>query len=325
MVTYAPDPLEWLVDAWEDAIGSAVCSGIVGDPAHQEKPSKHNSRQDNPSGSWATSHSKDQKGPSNMACAVDVSMNDADMKKVHNRFINLYNARKSDPRAGYVDCFNGYNGSGGAKRYDLPAGTISGTDDSHEWHEHVESFYLYAGTDEESWTAARAILSVVKGETADQWLAVEEDDMTKDQFFDFMDAWVKSRFNEPDSGDQNVVAIRNYMRAWTLNYKGGGLPAGMSFLNVFNQMYETGEMSADVLDKVAAEVGIDAAELEQMKQAAFSGAQAGAADLDELMARFRAELETGLTDEQQADVERSLRNVLVRGTEDTPAAIEPAQ
>jgi hypothetical protein len=213
MATYAPQVLEWLADEWEKAIPSAECSGIVNDSGDRGKTSKHWSRQDNPSGSWAVTHSKDKQGPSNMSCAIDMSMNEADMKLVHGRFRSLYNARASDPRAGYVDCFNGWDGNGSPGRYDLPAGTISTTDDSHKWHEHVESFYLYVGTDEQSWKAARAILSVVKGETAQQWLAAEEGDMA-----DYTEA---------------------QMKAFPWQYVGGGIPAGMSTLGVLNYLYNT--------------------------------------------------------------------------------------
>jgi hypothetical protein len=187
MATHAPDVLHWLADRWEGAIDSAVCSGIVGDSAHRDNPSKHNSYSDNKShngNSWATSHSKDQTGPRDMACALDMSMSDKDMELVHGRFKALYNARGSDDRAQYVDCFNGWDGSGSPGRYDLPAGTVSGTDDSHKWHEHVETFYCYVGEDELSWEGAHAILSVVRGETEAQWLensSGEEDDMTPEE------------------------------------------------------------------------------------------------------------------------------------------------
>lgn len=193
MATNAPEVLKWLADQWEAAIPSAECSGIVNDAGDRGKTSKHWSRQDNAAGSWAVTHSKDQKGPSNMAAAIDMTMHDDnDMFTVHKRFKALYNARATDPRAAYIDCFNGWDGYGSPGRYDLPAGTVSTTDDSHMWHEHVESFYLYMGTDAESWKAARAILSVVKGETVEQWLASEEDDVTKTEFMAWMTEWSKS-------------------------------------------------------------------------------------------------------------------------------------
>lgn len=194
MATNAPDVLKWLADEWEKVIPSAECSGIVNDKGDQGKTSKHWSRQDNPSGSWAVTHSKDKKGPSNMSAALDMTMhNDNDMFAVHKRFKALYKDRATDPRAAYVDCFNGWDGNDSPGRYDLPAGTVSTTDDSHKWHEHVETFYQYTGTDDESWKAARAILSVVKGETAQQWLDSEGDgDVTKSEFMAWMNEWAKS-------------------------------------------------------------------------------------------------------------------------------------
>lgn len=193
MATNAPDVLVWLADEWEKVIPSAECSGIVNDSGDRGKTSKHWSRQDNPSGSWAVTHSKDKKGPSNMSAALDMTMqNQSDMFTVHKRFKALFNARDTDPRAAYVDCFNGWDGNGSPGRYDLPAGTVSTTDDSHKWHEHVETFYQYTGTDKESWKAARAILSVVKGETVEQWLDSEEGDVTKSEFMAWMTEWSKS-------------------------------------------------------------------------------------------------------------------------------------
>lgn len=179
MSTYAPDNLLWLADEWEDAIGSAVCSGIVADNLHVD-PSKHHSYEDNPSGSWPRQHGKDQQGPNNMACAIDMSMSDADMKKVTNRFVDLYNNRHHDVRAQYVYAFNGWTGSGGAKRWNLYYGSIDGTDDSHKWHVHVESYYCYTDQSEEAWNAVHAILSVVKGQTEAEYLQ-GDDDMTDEE------------------------------------------------------------------------------------------------------------------------------------------------
>lgn len=309
MVTYAPSPLKWLADEWERAIGSAVCSGIVGDQAHQNSTSKHNSRQDNPSGSWAVTHSKDQQGPGNMACAIDMSMSEKDMKLVHGRFKNLYNARSSDPRAPYVDCFNGWDGNGSPGRYDLPAGTVSTTTDDHKWHEHVESFYLYAGTDDESWKAARAILSVVKGETAEQWLSNEEGDMDQGTFDARMDSWVKTRYEAADDAASAVVGSRNRMRgwAWAFTY---GMPPGQSVSSIFLETHSTVKAIKGTVDLIATKVDIDPAELAAIQEAAYEGALAGAANVDAIVAGILAGLDsTGLTDEQTADVEAAVRNV----------------
>lgn len=286
MATHAPEVLGWLVEQWESVIGSAEGSGIVNDSGDIGKTSKHWSRQDNPSGSWAVSHAKDKQGPSNMAAAVDVTMhNDSDMFTVHKRFKKLFNERATDPRAAYVDCFNGWDGNGSPGRYDLPAGTVSTTDDSHKWHEHVETFYLYVGTDEQSWKAARAILSVVKGETAQQWLAAEEGDMAE--------------------------YTESQMKAFPWQYVGGGIPAGMSTLGVLNYLYNT-------VTTIAQKVDIDPEELAAIEQAAREGAEAGAADVQQIVDGVLAGLNAaGLSDEQMADVEQSVRNVFAdAGTAD---------
>lgn len=178
-------------DDWEDAIGSAILSGINGDRAHTFDPGKHLSRSDNVqnfgSSSWPVVHPKDKIGPSDKACALDISMNRADQNRVHNNFITLYRNRAIDPRAAYVYAFNGYNGSGQPMRYNLVNGATSITDSSHTWHEHVETFYAYVNDPQ----MRRAILSVVRGESIDQYRGVvkpapeevENDEMSQNVFF----------------------------------------------------------------------------------------------------------------------------------------------
>lgn len=308
MATLAPEVLEWLADQWEAAIGSAECSGIVNDSGDRGMTSKHWSRQDNAAGSWAVTHSKDKNGPANMSAAIDMTMhNDADMFAVHKRFKALYNARATDPRAAYVDCFNGWDGSGGPGRYDLPAGTISGTDDSHKWHEHVETFYQYTGTDAESWKAARAILSVVKGETAEQWLASEEED------------------------EMAYTVAQHQAMPW--QYASGGItgndetPAGnVSTLYVLNQAWQLGVQNAAALAEIAKRVDIDPDELAAIQQSAWEGANQGAsAAVDEqaIAGAIMVALEqAGLDPQAWADaIEAGVRSIFAdAGTPDEPAA-----
>ena len=315
MTTLAPDVLEWLVGEWCEVIGSAQNSGIVNDSGDIGQTSKHWSRQDNPSGSWAVTHAKDKKGPSNMSAALDVSMSEADMKKVHGRFKTLYNNRATDPRAAYVDCFNGWDGNGSPGRYDLPAGNVSTTDDSHKWHEHVETFYQYTGIDAESWKAARAILSVVKGETPEQWLAAEGggDDLvtTQAEFNAFMDSWVKTRYKAAD--DSPEATVRNYMRAWPGVYIGGPLPEGKNWLGTTTFIHDTVKALAEASPDISDE------DMAAIEEAAYAGAVAGAADVDAIVAGVLNGLNTaGLSDEQQADVEAAVRSVFADAGTDAP-------
>jgi hypothetical protein len=220
VATHAPDTLKWLADEWEDAIASAVCSGIVGDSAHQGSASKHLSRQDQPSGSWCDDHAKDKKGPSNMAAAIDMSMNDADMIAVTNRLITVFNNRSSHPAAAYIGAFNGWTGSGSARRWNLVSGKVSDTDSSHKWHVHLSTFYQYVGTDQASWDATAVILGAVTGDET-----LGEDDVRKEDFF----AWSK----ELITSDQ---AYRDQFEALAVTYT-PALDSGVSVLNMMREVH----------------------------------------------------------------------------------------
>lgn len=178
VITGPAECLLWLADGWEQAIPGAVFSGVNGDLAHQSRPGKHLSRSQNRdkfgTNAWPLRHPKDRQGPSDKACAIDMSMPRRQLVLVHTRLRTIYLNRATDPRARYIAAFNGWDGQGSPGRYDLVAGTISTADDSHTFHEHGEFFYLYVGNDADSWAAARAFLSGVKGETVQQWLAAEQ-------------------------------------------------------------------------------------------------------------------------------------------------------
>lgn len=166
MATTDPTPVmrDWQT-RWDRAIPSAVPSGINGDPAHYETPGKHISRNDNirlfGSNAWCVVLADDKAGPGDKACAIDMSMNRADQNAVHNRYIQVWRDRAKDPRARYVHAFNGYNGVGLPMRYNVQNGTSAVTDNSHTWHEHVETYYRYVNTPE----MVDAHMSIITGET----------------------------------------------------------------------------------------------------------------------------------------------------------------
>lgn len=225
MVTVAPPNLLWLAQAWEDVIATAIFAGIVADELHVA-PSKHKSFGDNPAGSWPREHQKDRQGPRNQACALDMRMALVDMKRVHNRYKAVFNDI-TDSRRKYIYAFNGWDGNGSPGRYNLSTMTVAPTDRSHEWHEHVELYYLYVGNDAESWKAARAHLSVVRGWSDAQWLASEmkpEDTVSKAEVIDALDdpvpwvsAGVKSQANARGWGDNiSPRALMEYIFAATV-------------------------------------------------------------------------------------------------------------
>jgi len=173
MATLATATMRSLGARWVAAIGSAELSGIVGDAAHQTDPGKHLSWNDNVrlfgTGAWPLRQVAGDRNPPNKtaAAAIDIKMNAVDMKRVHNRFIAVFNARARDPRARFVTAFNGYNGTGTAQRFDMQTGGISWTDDSHNWHEHVEVPYDQV----DSVRMVDAVMSIVAGETLEAYAA----------------------------------------------------------------------------------------------------------------------------------------------------------
>jgi hypothetical protein len=170
MTTSAPAVLTNVAHEIEKIISSAVFSGIVGDAAHRTRTSKHNSIEDNPQGSWAVTGPHDAAPPGDWsrqyAVAIDISMNRSDQNTVHNFLKTIYSDH-SDPRRKYIAAFNGWDGQGSPGRYNLVTNTVSITDDSHKWHEHIEGFYEFGQTAE----FAHAILSVFKCETKAQYLS----------------------------------------------------------------------------------------------------------------------------------------------------------
>lgn len=172
MATKAHDITWYIANNWETYYASAVLSGIVGDPAHQKKNSYHNSLEDNPDQDGYSNNRPDDAAPPgtwprNLAAAIDMSMSATDMKTCSDRLWGAWNDR-SDPRRNYLNAFNGwFNDGGPAKRYDYYSGQISDTTSDHKWHVHLEIRRKYV-TDQ---VAADAILSILRGETKEQYLA----------------------------------------------------------------------------------------------------------------------------------------------------------
>lgn len=159
MGSIAPDELKWLANEWELAIPSAVFSGIVGDSAHTY--GYHLSWNAAPANDYSKKLPRDVNNIDvNAADALDMSMNDADMKMVTRR---LYDSWKdqNDPR---LDDWREAIGTLDGKNViymdtqDLHQGT---SDSSHLWHVHVGGLRSNA----HSMSAMRGMLSVVKGQS----------------------------------------------------------------------------------------------------------------------------------------------------------------
>lgn len=169
MSTVATALMKGLASDWESKCGltSAVISGIVGDLAHRLRGGFHISRQDQPTTNFSVVRPDDRpgNGPDDAAAAIDMTMSTADMKTCTARLVKMW-TNKADPRRKYINAFNGWLGSGDAQRWDVYANTKSYASPDHKWHVHLELRRKYVA----SATAAKAVLSVLKGEPVDQYL-----------------------------------------------------------------------------------------------------------------------------------------------------------
>lgn len=211
-VTTAPTPqMMRLAREWEKLYPSAVFSGINGDDAHAQRPSKHNSRSFNRDkfgpNAWPITSSKDKQGPSDKACAVDMSMAKADMVKAHSRIKVVFNNRRTDPRAPFFGAFNTWDGSGDAVRFNFLSGVAEYATPDHTWHCHGESFYMYVN----SAAMVDAWLSALRGDTAAQYQGGDDLVTTQAEFNKFMLGALK---------DPTIAA---QFRAFPWQYAGRGI------------------------------------------------------------------------------------------------------
>jgi hypothetical protein len=146
---------------------SAVCSGIVGDRAHQRRGSYHCGRKFCPPGHYSIVRPDDKagQGPDDGSSAIDMTMSAADMKLATQRVAAAW-ADKADPRRKYLNAVNGWLGSGDATRFDFVAGTKKRATDDHKWHMHLEQRRRWIRDE----TANAACWSILRGESVATWL-----------------------------------------------------------------------------------------------------------------------------------------------------------
>ena len=136
-------------------VKSAQLSGIVGDSAHTY--GYHRGRNYISSSDYSCQQADDKAGPGEAASALDVTMNDADMKTVSKRLNDAVN--KGDSRLHclreWYGTTNGYDVTG----RDVRTGNYITSDDSHLWHVHL-SFYRKWADDP---TEAKKVAAVFNG------------------------------------------------------------------------------------------------------------------------------------------------------------------
>lgn len=190
MSTVAPEPTKWLAQQIIRHYGSAVLSGIVPSAQHLRDGGYHVSIEDlerhGNGGDYSNSRALDRSPPvtaagRRMAAAHDISLSRRDMVRLHGRVRAAWLGRATDTRSRYVNAINCWDGSGAAVRYNFAAGTSNPASSDHRWHEHTDQPRAYVDTArdrDEAWKAARAVLSIVTGQSHAAWLE-QEDDMTE--------------------------------------------------------------------------------------------------------------------------------------------------
>lgn len=167
MATVSTPVMRKFADDWENAVPSAVLSGIVGDPQHQAEGGYHISREDQPDpDDYSIQLAEDKEGPNNTAAAVDMNHSPAEMLLVTNRL--LASAKDvNDPRLNYTREFYGTVNGKSVQGWDTYYGRAATSDNSHLWHIHISFLRKYVNDP----VAMAAVLSVIKGETVAQWQA----------------------------------------------------------------------------------------------------------------------------------------------------------
>lgn len=173
MATLEPPRLRGFAAAWEAAIDSAArrddaatFAGIVGDLAHRREGGYHISREDqpDPNNYSVADCPEDREGRSDLASAVDITMDPGDMTLVTGR---LYRSWRDayDPRLNVCRGINGTLDGQNAIRFDCQFATLESATDDHLWHVHMEFLRKYADDS----TAHGGVLSVIVGESVAEW------------------------------------------------------------------------------------------------------------------------------------------------------------
>lgn len=154
---YAPAAIKWLADEWVRAIPSAVFSGIVSTrtPAY----GYHHARNQLPATDYSVQLPEDKQGDPGASCALDISMNRADMALVTGRLIKSADD-PHDPRLNGVRFFYGTVDGQNVVGRDCYFGRFATSDSSHLTHEHID----FTRVNYNNYDLMKNVLSVVTGQ-----------------------------------------------------------------------------------------------------------------------------------------------------------------
>lgn len=215
--TLISDELRWTADQIVNHLDyrSAVLSGLAPDSSHLESGGFHCSIlvliAHGNGNDFSNTRAGDKGFNPSYGAAFDVSLSPADMIKAYGRVHAVW-ADKADPRRVYVNAINGWDGSGDAVRLDFDANVAKYASPDHKWHNHGEIHRRFVRDPK----AARAVVSMFKGEPKAAWIAREEPTTAQGDIMDWTDkfatpSWTPERFgkNPPSYGTALILAAIN--------------------------------------------------------------------------------------------------------------------
>lgn len=151
---------------------------------YANKPGYHNKRENLPSSDYSVGQfAVDRVGPADEASAIDLTFPDAqggNYSTISKYSKRLYAARnEGDERTKFMrEFFGQIDSDRSVEGWDYSKNRASSSDSSHLWHIHISIHRKYIN----SVTAMRAILSILKGETLEQWRGSTRRDVVFEEF-----------------------------------------------------------------------------------------------------------------------------------------------
>jgi hypothetical protein len=146
---------------------------------YANKPGYHNTRDANLPTNYSVILAPDKLGPGDKAAAYDWTFPEAqsnDFRRIAKYSGRLYVAgRDHDPRiATWREFFGQLDADFDVEGWDFYRGRPSTSDSSHLWHIHLSELRAYV----EDMDSKRALLSVLRGQSLDDWLGEDDVELT---------------------------------------------------------------------------------------------------------------------------------------------------
>jgi len=189
MVTVAPsiyytEPSRWFMEQLLNLVTGTQNGGI-----YANKPGYHNTRDQNTPTNYSVVLPPDKLGPGDKAAAYDWTFPEAQTGDYSR--ISVYSSRlraagqANDPRTdGWREFYGQADSDLDVEGWDFYYNHGASSDTSHLWHIHLSELRQFL----DDLNNKKALLSILKGETLEQWLNSKEDDDVKQMLVRFRDA-----------------------------------------------------------------------------------------------------------------------------------------